>query len=400
MSGFLTSAASVLGILNIFIGLFALYRIIKCIFKPISFKGKLYSFIFAIVVLSFIVSGLDILIPNIIEKPIPLFITCLCTFILLIFVEFKFIKCKKYNQYSIKQLDIMDGHTFEYACANILKSNGFKNVEVTRGSGDFGVDIVAENNGIKYAVQCKCYSHKLDNTPIQEVIGGLAYYHCQKAIVMTNNYFTEPAKVLAKINNVELWDRDMIIRTISKKEHIKKTKFKKKVKIKESFDLKNAETLVGENSVTQTEQQYIYNPQKENLIKNKYNRQKEIMRLAKQNAKNSNLESLRKLAEKYCQEQLDHIMCFYNEMKDFDILITQTHLSFEKNEVKYVAELFGDTTTSKIRRAKSELTDYLNVSCIRFENASALERSIYIIIPLPISIYNSYLNTNIDMNRE
>lgn len=155
---------------DIFIGVFMLYHIIKCIFKPILLKTKLCSFILAIVILSLIVSGFNILIPNIIEKTIPLFITCLCAFILLIFVEFKFIKCSKY---SIKQFDIMDGHTFECACAEILRSNGFKNIEVTRSSGDLGVDILAENNGIKYAVQCKRYSHKLDNTPIQEVVGGL-----------------------------------------------------------------------------------------------------------------------------------------------------------------------------------------------------------------------------------
>lgn len=209
MSKILISIASVLGIMDIFVGLFMLYHIIKCVFKPILFKGKLCSFIFAIVALSFIVSGFDILIPNIIEKPILFFTTCLCIFILLIIIGFSIIKRK---QYSIKQLDIMDGHRFEYACADILKSNGFKNVKVTKGSGDFGVDILAKKNGISYAVQCKRYSKKLDNTPIQEVIGGLAYYHCQKGIVMTNNYFTEPAKKLAKVNTVELWDRDKLIK--------------------------------------------------------------------------------------------------------------------------------------------------------------------------------------------
>lgn len=397
MSGFLTSTASILGILDIFIGLFALYSIIKCIFKPVSFKSKLYSFIFAFCSISLIIAEIDSLFPNISKSPILFFAFYLGVFIFLIIL---FSNLNKRKNYSIEKLDSMEGYSFEYACADILSANGFKNVKVTKGSGDFGVDILASKNGIKYAVQCKRYSHKLNNAPIQEVIGGLTYYRCQKGIVMTNNYFTEPAKVLAKINNVELWDRDMIIRTISKKKSIKKPKFEKKVKINETSDFKNAETLVKENGVTQTEQQYIYDSQKENLIKNKYNRQKEIMRLAKQNFKKSDFEFLRELAEKYCQEQSDYILYFYNEMKDFDVLITQTHLSFEKNEVKYIAELFGDTTISKIRRAKNELIDYLNVSCIRFKHASALERSIYIIIPLPISLYNSYLNTNIDMNRE
>ena len=48
-------------------------------------------------------------------------------------------------------VDIMDGHEFEYYCAQLLENNGFKKVEVTPGSGDQGVDILAEKNGVRYA---------------------------------------------------------------------------------------------------------------------------------------------------------------------------------------------------------------------------------------------------------
>lgn len=117
---------------------------------------------------------------------------------------------KLHRKYTLKQLDKMDGHQFEYACADILKANGYKHVKVTRGSGDFGVDIIAEKDKVRYAIQCKRYNHKLDNTPIQEVVGGLAYYQCDKGAVMTNQYFTEPAKQLAQVNDIELLDRDTL----------------------------------------------------------------------------------------------------------------------------------------------------------------------------------------------
>ena len=117
---------------------------------------------------------------------------------------------KFHRKYTLKQLDKMDGHQFEYACADILKANGYKHVKVTRGSGDFGVDIIAEKDKGRYAIQCKRYNHKLDNTPIQEVVGGLAYYQCDKGAVMTNQYFTEPAKQLAQVNDIELLDRDTL----------------------------------------------------------------------------------------------------------------------------------------------------------------------------------------------
>ena len=125
---------------------------------------------------------------------------------------------KLHRKYTLKQLDKMDGHQFEYACADILKANGYKHVKVTRSSGDFGVDVIAEKDKVRYAIQCKRYNHKLDNTPIQEVVGGLAYYQCDKGAVMTNQYFTEPAKQLAQVNDIELFDRDTLSHMVDKTE--------------------------------------------------------------------------------------------------------------------------------------------------------------------------------------
>lgn len=125
---------------------------------------------------------------------------------------------KLHRKYTLKQLDKMDGHQFEYACADILKANGYKHVKVTRSSGDFGVDVIAEKDNVRYAIQCKRYNHKLDNTPIQEVVGGLAYYQCDKGAVMTNQYFTEPAKQLAQVNDIKLLDRDTLSHMVDKTE--------------------------------------------------------------------------------------------------------------------------------------------------------------------------------------
>lgn len=148
---------------------------------------------------------------------------CAAVCVLVLLRIFGFIRRK----YTLKQLDGLEGHRFEYACADILKMNGFKNVKVTQGSGDYGVDIIAYKNGKKYAVQCKRYSHKLDNKPIQEVKAGLAYYHCDIGAVMTNQYFTEPAKELARINGVKLWDRNALSKMLRKTSKTKTVKEKK-----------------------------------------------------------------------------------------------------------------------------------------------------------------------------
>lgn len=111
---------------------------------------------------------------------------------------------------SLTSIDFMEGHQFEHWCATLLQKIGFANVEVTQGSGDQGVDVLAEKDGIKYAIQCKCYSSDLGNKPIQEVNTGKAIYHCQIGAVITNRYFTQGGKEAAKATGVLLWDRDWI----------------------------------------------------------------------------------------------------------------------------------------------------------------------------------------------
>lgn len=109
-------------------------------------------------------------------------------------------------------VDLMEGHDFEYWCADLLRKIGFSNVMVTQGSGDHGVDVLAEKDGIRYAIQCKCYSKDLGNSPIQEVSAGkmMPQYRCQVGAVMTNRYFTKGAQELANATGTLLWDRDWI----------------------------------------------------------------------------------------------------------------------------------------------------------------------------------------------
>lgn len=110
----------------------------------------------------------------------------------------------------LETVDEMDGHAFERWCAILLKKIGFQNVEVTQGSGDQGVDILAIKDGIRYAIQCKCYSCDLGNKPVQEVNTGRAIYHCQIGAVMTNRHFTAGGKEAADATGILLWDRDWI----------------------------------------------------------------------------------------------------------------------------------------------------------------------------------------------
>ena len=112
--------------------------------------------------------------------------------------------------YIFNNYDHMDGHDFEYFCADLLKKNGFSNVEVTQGSGDHGIDILADKEDISYAIQCKCYSSNIGNAAVQQAHTGKSLYHRDIAVVLTNQYFTTQAKEEAKALGVKLWDRDKL----------------------------------------------------------------------------------------------------------------------------------------------------------------------------------------------
>lgn len=100
----------------------------------------------------------------------------------------------------------MEGHDFEYFCADLLRQKGFLDVEVTKGSGDYGVDILAEKDGVTYAIQCKCYTAPVGVKAIQEAYAGRDYYDRMVGAVMTNQYFTSPAVEAAAKLKILLWD--------------------------------------------------------------------------------------------------------------------------------------------------------------------------------------------------
>lgn len=109
-------------------------------------------------------------------------------------------------------LDEMEGHDFEYFCANLLERRGFIEVEVTKGSGDYGIDILAEKDGVTYAIQCKCYSAPVGVKAVQEAYAGRDYYDRMVGAVLTNQYFTTPAVDAAKRLKILLWDRGYLER--------------------------------------------------------------------------------------------------------------------------------------------------------------------------------------------
>lgn len=104
----------------------------------------------------------------------------------------------------------MNGQKFEKKCAVYLKRKGFRHVQITRGSGDQGIDILAKKGGKKYGFQCKYYQTPVGNKAVQEAYSGAKYYECDVAVVITNTTFTKSAKELAERTEVRLWENQKL----------------------------------------------------------------------------------------------------------------------------------------------------------------------------------------------
>lgn len=112
---------------------------------------------------------------------------------------------------TIYKIAEMDGVIFENCCLEHFKTLGYSALP-TAMSGDYGADIILKKTGEKIVVQCKRYKGKVGVAAVQEVIGAKGYYKADKAMVITNSYYTPNAVSLAKANEVELWDRDDMVK--------------------------------------------------------------------------------------------------------------------------------------------------------------------------------------------
>ena len=143
---------------------------------------------------------------------VAVFLICL---LVLVFLITRIIRKKRIEKAMVMEnYDSMSGEDFEEFCADILRGDGFSDVEVTKASGDHGVDVLAKKDGVKYAIQCKRYSKPVGNKAVQEVVAAKSFYKTDKAMVVTNSTFTPQAITLANANDVLLVDGDKLNKLI------------------------------------------------------------------------------------------------------------------------------------------------------------------------------------------
>lgn len=92
---------------------------------------------------------------------------------------------------------------YEAFCAEQLRQAGW-DARVTKRSHDQGVDVIADMNGIRIALQCKLYSRPIGNKAVQEVAAGRVHERANYAAVVSRTSYTPGAEELARTNGVLL----------------------------------------------------------------------------------------------------------------------------------------------------------------------------------------------------
>ena len=125
------------------------------------------------------------------------------------FLNGNFDKEKDVENEKLKFNSVKTGIEFEEYLKYIFEKKGYS-VELTKATGDQGADLIITKNDIKTVVQAKFYSNTVGNKAVQEVVSAIKYYNADSGMVVTNNYYTKSAIELANVNNIVLWDSDIL----------------------------------------------------------------------------------------------------------------------------------------------------------------------------------------------
>jgi restriction system protein len=119
-----------------------------------------------------------------------------------------------------RQLLELSPSEFEQRVALLLEDLGWKNVVIRGGSGDRGVDITAERDGLRYLVQCKRYSKSVGPNYVRDLVGALHIQGADRAILVATSSFTPQSRLEARGQAVELWDDKILLQRLSDAERI------------------------------------------------------------------------------------------------------------------------------------------------------------------------------------
>lgn len=108
-------------------------------------------------------------------------------------------------------------YQFEEFVSELFQKMGYK-TKVTKKSGDFGADVIAEKENERIVIQVKKYAKGNNVNPeeIQRTLGAMWKFKADKAIFVTTSDFTVRAKEVQKEAPIELWNNKILQEMVRK----------------------------------------------------------------------------------------------------------------------------------------------------------------------------------------
>ena len=107
----------------------------------------------------------------------------------------------------------MDGAKFEHEMASLFRLAGFQ-AQVTKASGDGGIDIILTRGTRRIAVQCKRYQKDVGPHVIRDLWGTMHHQGYEEGCIVTTAYFTQGVKDFARGKNIYLINMRDILDTL------------------------------------------------------------------------------------------------------------------------------------------------------------------------------------------
>ncbi|MGL5676996.1 MAG: restriction endonuclease [Cellulosilyticaceae bacterium] len=107
----------------------------------------------------------------------------------------------------------MDKETFVAYIAELFKKMAYY-VEPIKPEKKQGADLLLRKGKQRIAVRCEVGDVET-LLPLQELYGGMAYCKSNKALVVCNKYFSDEVMKFAKLNKVQLIDKQQVISMIN-----------------------------------------------------------------------------------------------------------------------------------------------------------------------------------------
>lgn len=109
------------------------------------------------------------------------------------------------------QLAALSPEQFERWCGSRLEAMGCR-VKNVAGSGDHGVDLIAEKDDVATVVQCKRYAgaRQVGEPQVRDLFGAMHHHGAARAMVITAGTFTDQARSWSVGKPIDLWDVDRL----------------------------------------------------------------------------------------------------------------------------------------------------------------------------------------------